>query len=148
MSWENGIDTYTLLYIKQGTKERASQVAPVVKNLPDNAENARNTGSIPVLGRSPGVGNGNPLLKFCLEKSHGQRSLGNQSPWSHKESRRLSTTTIPMRTSCIAQETLLKVLRDTQGIQVYIQLLQFAIHQKLTQHFIVGFTKTGFWVMM
>ena len=80
VNWENGIDTYTLLYIKQVAKERASQVVPVVKNLPDNAENARNSGSIPVLGRSPGVGNGNPLLKFCLEKSHGQRSLVGCSP--------------------------------------------------------------------
>ena len=28
---------------------------------------ARDPGSIPVLGRSPGVGNGNPLQYFCLE---------------------------------------------------------------------------------
>ena len=77
MNWEAGTDIYTLLYIKQVTNERASQVAPAVKILPDNAENASNTGSIPVLGRSPGVGNSNPPLKFCLEKSHGQRSLGN-----------------------------------------------------------------------
>ena len=31
----------------------------MVKNLPANAEDA---GSIPVLGRFPGEGNGNPLL--------------------------------------------------------------------------------------
>ena len=34
-----------------------------VKNLPPNAGNARGTGSIPVLGRSPGEGNGN-LLQY------------------------------------------------------------------------------------
>ena len=28
------------------------------------------------MGRSPGEGNGNPLLYSCLENSHGQRSLG------------------------------------------------------------------------
>ena len=36
----------------------------VVKNLPANAGDV---GSIPGLGRSPGVGNGNPLQYSCLE---------------------------------------------------------------------------------
>ena len=39
----------------------------VVKNLPANAGDARDSSSIPGLGRSPGVGNGNPLLHSCLE---------------------------------------------------------------------------------
>ena len=38
----------------------------VVKNLPANAGNARDTGSIPGLGSSPGEGNGNPLQYSCL----------------------------------------------------------------------------------
>ena len=38
----------------------------VVKNLPANAGDV---GSIPGLGRSPGVGNGNPLQYSCLENS-------------------------------------------------------------------------------
>ena len=33
----------------------------VVRNLPANAGDARDAGLIPGLGRSPGVGNGNPL---------------------------------------------------------------------------------------
>ena len=33
----------------------------VVKNLPANAGDTRNLGSIPGVGRSPGEGNGNPL---------------------------------------------------------------------------------------
>ena len=33
----------------------------VVKTLPANAGDAGNVGSIPESGRSPGVGNGNPL---------------------------------------------------------------------------------------
>ena len=41
--------------------DRASQAALVVKNLPANAGDARHTGSIPGLGRSPGEKNGNPL---------------------------------------------------------------------------------------
>ena len=39
----------------------------VVKNPPANAGDVRVEGSIPGLGRSPGVGNGNPLQYFCLE---------------------------------------------------------------------------------
>ena len=44
----------------------ASQVGLVVKNLPINA-NSGYTSLIPGLGRSPGVGNGNPLQYSCLE---------------------------------------------------------------------------------
>ena len=62
----------------------------MVKNSPANAGDA---GSIPVLGRSPEVGNGNPLQYSCLENSHGQRnladyiqSMGSQNSWT-----RLST---------------------------------------------------------
>ena len=39
----------------------------VVKNLPVNAGDIRDSGSIPGLGRSPGGGNGNPLQCSCLE---------------------------------------------------------------------------------
>ena len=39
----------------------------VVKNPPDNAGDARYMGSIPGLGRSLGVGNGNSLRYSCLE---------------------------------------------------------------------------------
>ena len=39
----------------------ASQVALIIKNLPANAGDARGMGSISGWGRSPGVGNGNPL---------------------------------------------------------------------------------------
>ena len=41
----------------------------VVKNLPANAGDARDTGSIPESGRSPGGGNGNPLQYSCLENT-------------------------------------------------------------------------------
>ena len=45
----------------------ASQEALVVKNLPGNAEDVRDTSSIPGSGRSPGRGQGNPLQYSCLE---------------------------------------------------------------------------------
>ena len=54
-------------------------MARVVKNLPVSAGDAREVGSTPGLGRSPGRGNGHP-------KSHGQRSLAEYSPQGHKES--------------------------------------------------------------
>ena len=41
----------------------------MVKNLLANAGNVRDMGSIPGLGRSPRVGNGNPLQFSCLENS-------------------------------------------------------------------------------
>ena len=39
----------------------------MVKNLPASAGDIRNSSSIPGLGRSPEIGNGNPLLNSCLE---------------------------------------------------------------------------------
>ena len=39
----------------------------MVKNLPANAEDTRDVGLMPGLGRSPGVGNGNPLQYSWLE---------------------------------------------------------------------------------
>ena len=42
-------------------------VALVVKNLPANAGDIRDVGSIPGLGRSPGEWHGNPLQYSCLE---------------------------------------------------------------------------------
>ena len=41
----------------------------MVKNLPANAGDARHVGSIPWLGRSPGVGNGDTLQHSCLENA-------------------------------------------------------------------------------
>ena len=46
----------------------------VVKNLPANVGHTGDVGSIPGLGRSPGVGNGNPLQYSCLENSTNRRA--------------------------------------------------------------------------
>ena len=46
---------------------RVSQVPLVVRNLPANAEDVRDAGSILGSGRSPGGGHGNPLQYSCLE---------------------------------------------------------------------------------
>ena len=44
-----------------------SQVALMVKNLPANAGDIRDVGSIPGLGRYPGEGHGIPLWYSCLQ---------------------------------------------------------------------------------
>ena len=42
-------------------------MALLVKHLPANAGDAKDAGSIPGSGRSPEVGNGNPLQYPCLD---------------------------------------------------------------------------------
>ena len=60
---------YTLYLQRVQIKQikQASQVALVVKNLPANAGDIRDVGSIPGSGRSPGGGHSNPLQFSCLE---------------------------------------------------------------------------------
>ena len=65
-------------------------MALVVKNLPGNAGDVRDVGSIPGLGRSPGEGNGNPFQYSCLEN---QRILVSYSPQGRKDSDMTKVTT-------------------------------------------------------
>ena len=46
-----------------------NEIDAVVKNPPANQGDIRDTGWIPKLGRSPGVGNGNALQYTFLENS-------------------------------------------------------------------------------
>ena len=53
----------------------------MVKTLPVNAEDTRDTSSIPGLGRYSGVGNDNPLQYSCLDNPmnpDGLESMGSQ----------------------------------------------------------------------
>ena len=47
----------------------------------ESACNARDLGSNPGSGRSPGEGNGKPTPAFLPGKPHGQRSLEGYGPW-------------------------------------------------------------------
>ena len=49
--------------------DRKGFPAGAVEKVPTNAGDARDAGSIPGSGRSPGEGNGNPLQYSCLENS-------------------------------------------------------------------------------
>ena len=52
----------------------------MVKKLPANAGDIRDTGSVPWSGRSPGGGDGNPHQYSCLENL-----LDRGAQWDHKE---------------------------------------------------------------
>ena len=65
MSWEIGLDTYTLLVIiKWRTNENLG--LPWWLSGKEPSCNAGDMGSIPKSGRSPGEGSGNPLQYSCL----------------------------------------------------------------------------------
>ena len=55
----------------------------VRKNLVANAENTRDTGLIPGLGRVPREENGNPLQYSYLKNYMDKRILTSYSPWAH-----------------------------------------------------------------
>ena len=61
----------------------------MVNNPSASVGDAIAAGLIPGLGRSFGVGNGNLLQYYLLEKFHGQRSLAGYGSWRCKE---LNTT--------------------------------------------------------
>ena len=79
----------------------SSQKPSVVKNLPANAEDA-DVGSIPELGRSPGVGNGSLLQYPCLE------NFMDRETWQ-----------APVHGIAKSQMWLNMYARDLQGIQWY-----------------------------
>ena len=57
----------------------------MVKNpLPMQETHARDTGSIPGLGRCPGVGNGSPFQYSCFKIPWTEEPVG-YSPQGHKE---------------------------------------------------------------
>ena len=65
----------------------------MVKNLPANAGDVKDAGSVPGLGRSPGGGHGNPLQYSSLENSMDREAWGLPSTWlqSQTQLKRLST---------------------------------------------------------
>ena len=63
----------------------AFQVVLVVKNPPASGGEARDTGSIPGLGRSSGWRKWQPTAVFLPGKFHGQRGLEGYSPKGCKE---------------------------------------------------------------
>ena len=81
-----------------GTKYKEPQGYPgalVVKNLPANAGDVKDSGSIPGPGRSPGERNGNPLQYSCLENPMG-RGTWRAIVHSHTESNMTEQLTLSL----------------------------------------------------
>ena len=72
----------------------------MVKNLRADSGEAEDVGSIPRLGRSPEVGNGNPLQYSCLENSMNRKPVG-CSLWGCKESD--TTEQLSVHNDCLQQ---------------------------------------------
>ena len=70
----------------------------MVKNLSANEGDTGDLGSVPGLGRSPGIGNGNPLQRSCLENPtdrgvwqatvHGVAKVGRDQACMHTDTER------------------------------------------------------------
>ena len=88
----------------------------MVKNLPANAEDARDMDSSPGLGRSSRINRKRQLTPVFLPgKFHGQRSLVGFSPWGCKEwdtTERLNTQVYLSMLSKV-QHTGLQIQRET-----------------------------------
>ena len=65
------------------------------ENLPPNAGDIRDMGSIPGSGRSTGEGNGNPTPGELPGEFPGQRSLVGYNPWGHKEGSHMHAYSFP-----------------------------------------------------
>ena len=76
----------------------------MIKNLPANAGDIRDVGSIPGLGRSPEAGNGNPLQYSCLENPMDREA------WQDTAHRVPKTRTQLKQPSVHAQGTIFNIL--------------------------------------
>ena len=96
----------------------------VVKTLPASAGDSRDMGSIPESGRSPRIGNGNPLQYSCLENSMDRGAWQATVHGVAKSQTRLSTHTYDYYSIkflfCIVYSTCLLFWRNL----VWLQFLQ------------------------
>ena len=74
------------MFLKNPLIKEASQVAPVVKNMPPKAGDVRDVGLIPGSGIYPGRGYGNPLQYSCLENIPWTEEPGGLQSMDLKES--------------------------------------------------------------
>ena len=87
-------------YSPWGGKESAGLINTFTLGFPGGSDgkesdcNAGDLGSIPESGRSPGVGNSNPLQYSCLENSMNRKAWW--GAWSRKESDMTERLTFPL----------------------------------------------------
>ena len=85
----------------------ASQVTLVVKNLPANVGDTRESGSKAGSERSPGKKKMAIHSLFLPRKSHEQRSLVGYSPWGYREldtTKQLNTHTVLVKSESLGME--------------------------------------------
>ena len=115
-----GQDIY-LNYFRQ-----LKRVAQLVKKLPANARNAREAGSIPGLGRSPGIGNGSPLKYSCRKISWMEepgRPLGLQRvrhDWEYHTCKKQVKFFLSLQGSCFYLKIILLPKVNILGWQIWL----------------------------
>ena len=85
---------YAVVIYRDISLPRTSHVGLVVKNLPANAGDIRDEGSIPRAGRPPGRGHGTPLQYSCLENPMDRgawQATSHRVSMNRKRLKRLST---------------------------------------------------------
>ena len=88
----------------------------MVTNLPANAGDVRDSGSIPGSGRSPGGGHGNPLQCSCLENP---MDRGAWRVTVHRVAKKSDTTEA---TACTMNKPLLKASHFMIDLAGYIEV--------------------------
>ena len=105
----------------------------VVKNLPANAEDV---GSIPGLGRCPGVGNDNQLQYSCLKNSMDRGAWWATVHSVTKSQTQLNTHT---QTICSSNSTLLGIQpKETKTPTQKIYVLPYALHNYFFKKNFIG----------
>ena len=95
VSWNSSreeLSSTNYCFTPRSEAKGASQVVLVVKNLPANAGDIKDTCLIPWLGKIPWRRAWQPTLVLLPGESHGQRSLAGYRPWSRKESETTEAT--------------------------------------------------------
>ena len=106
----------------------------MVKNLPSNA---RDMGSIPGLGRSPGEGNGNPLQYYCLGNLMDREETGRlQSMGSQRIKHNLVTKQQHLGKSCLATGP--RMNERLSGFQDWMGSGWSSCHQRNQEHTVAG----------
>ena len=90
-----------------------------IKNPPGNGGDTEDMGLIPRLGRSPGIGNGNPLQYSCLEKPMDRdawRATVHRVAKSQTRLKRLGTHAhVPVDVVNVGSEILIVLFKKIRG---------------------------------
>ena len=109
----------------------------VVKYLPANTGDIRDEGSIRGLGRSPGIGNGNPLQYSCLENSMDRKAWWASPRGSHIFRPDWADTHIHTYIHWRPQQTILQVCTCYEKLKMRktVYLSKYSPHLLLFLHF-------------